>query len=105
MKSVFKATFVSIVLGWTVTPALSQQANFVTPQKAECIPGEFLVKYKSGATSAAISAASQKVGGEVLDSFDFIGVKLVKTSPDKNSAETVSALQARIECCTHAATV
>jgi thermitase len=94
MKRAFRATFVSIVLGWTVTPALSQQANFVAPQKPECIPGEFLVKYKSGATSAAVSAASQNVGGEVVDSFDFIGVKLVKTSPDKNSAETVGALQA-----------
>jgi thermitase len=94
MKRAFRATFVSIVLGWTVTPALSQQANFVAPQKPECIPGEFWVKYKSGATSAAVSAASQNVGGEVVDSFDFIGVKLVKTSPDKNSAETVGALQA-----------
>ena len=53
-----------------------------------------LVKYKSGAAAAEISAAAQRVGGEVVDNLDFLGVKLVKVAPEKNLTDTASALQA-----------
>jgi subtilisin family serine protease len=71
-----------------------QQADFSAPDKPECIPGELLVKYKSGASSTAITAAARQVGAEVVDSFDFIGVKLVKIPTDRNPADAASALQA-----------
>jgi subtilisin family serine protease len=85
----------TIGFGLSVASGSAQeQANFSAPAKPECIPGELLVKFKSGASSTAISAASQQVGGEVVDSFDFIGVKLVKIAPDRNPTDAASRLQA-----------
>ena len=84
MNRIIALTSASIVLGLAVaTASAQQQADFSAPEKPECIPGELLIKYKSGAASAAISAASQMVGAEVVDSFDFIGVKLIKIAPEK----------------------
>ena len=95
MSRIFAVISWMMIFGLSVAPtSAQQQANFSAPQKPECVPGEILVKYKSGATSAAISTASQRVGGEVVDSFDFIGVKLLKTAPERNLNETLSALQA-----------
>jgi thermitase len=95
MSRMFTAASWAIILGLSIAPvSAQQQANFSAPQKPECIPGELLVKYKSGAAAAEISAAAQRVGGEVVDNLDFIGVKLVKVAPEKNLTDTVSALQA-----------
>ncbi|MBV8524837.1 MAG: S8 family serine peptidase [Acetobacteraceae bacterium] len=95
MSRTLTATFGLIILGLSATSAWAQQhANFSAPEKPECIPGELLVKYKSGASSTAVTAAARQVGAEVVDSFDFIGVKLVKIPADRNPADTASALQA-----------
>lgn len=90
----------SIIIGtigfglWVGSVSAQERANFTAPEKPECIPGELLVKYRSGASSAAISAASRQVGAEVVESFDFIGAKLVKIATDRNQADAASALRA-----------
>src|SRR5438105_10095139 len=82
-----------IVVGalWTASASAQQIADFQAPTQPECVPGELLVKFRGG---AAAPNAMQQVAGQRVLRFDFIGVDLVRVSPDRALPEAISTLNA-----------
>ncbi len=71
-----------------------QTADFQAPAQPECVPGELLIKHRGGVASVAGMNALQQVGGQTIQRFDFIGVELVRVSPDRTVTDVANTLTA-----------